>query len=321
MEIEVSMKKLLLKTILFATPFIIFSIVILKIDPYNYFTYDPRQIRIKLDIARKLNYALWKLIEFKRNSSANILLGDSRMGILNSEIILKNIGEKYYNFSYGGGTLPEMIDTFWFATTCTRIRNAYFGISFNHFNSYNNDNRVISAIQVLNNSLLYLVNRNVLNAAFKMIGTRITKKSSQIEKPAMDREKFWNHQLNVSARRYYENYKYPKKWYNELQRISEYCRANGIQLKFLILPTHAQMQAKIVEYDLSSEYEAYIQDLSKLAIVYDFNIKNSWTEERNNFDDPYHFKFKLAQELINEIWGRKRHWVQITSTENSSNLF
>ena len=42
------------------------------------------------------------------------------------------------------------------ATEITKLKNAYFGISFNHFNAYNSaKDRVGSARQILENPLLY----------------------------------------------------------------------------------------------------------------------------------------------------------------------
>jgi hypothetical protein len=315
------MKKLVLKLFFFSIPFIIVALIIIRIDPYNYFSWDPQKTVNEKKIARKLNYVLYNLVKYKRNPSSNILLGDSRMGIVNSENILKITGEKYYNFYYGGGTLPEMIETFWFATKCTQIKNAYFGVSFYHFNAYNQDNRVTDAVSILNNPLLYLVNRNVLNATIQILRTKITQQSPQIGKPPMNREKFWNYQLNAIPRIFYENYKYSKKWYRDLEQISEFCRKNNIKLKFIVLPVHTQMQAKIYDYGLSGEYEAYLRDLSKLAVVYDFNIANSWTDDKNNFDDPFHFKWKLTREIISEIWGNQRNWAIIKGKEETSYQF
>ena len=133
----------------------------------------------------------------------------------------------------------------------------------------------------------------------------------------MTRDMFWSHDLDVFSKRYYANYRYPKKWYEDLRSISEFCRKNKINLKILILPTHTQLRSKVNEYGLSQEYEAYLEDLSKLAEVYDFNIKNQWTENKSNFEDTRHFKPLLARELIREIWGEKKTWVRIANKGNT----
>ena len=314
------MKKLFFKLFIFAIPFIVMALIIIKVDPYNYLSYDSNSSETKKAISYKLNYALWKTIEYRRNPLPNILLGDSQMGRLRSDDIFQIAGEKFYNFSYAGGTLAEMINTFWFATETTKLKSAYFGISFNHFNVYNNSkDRVTGARQIINNPLLYLVNRNVLSATVYLIKNKITGNISQIERPKMNRKKFWTYNLNIPTRRYYTNYKYPRKWYEELRKISEFCRENGVNLKIIILPTHTQLQLKVQEYGLAKEYEAYLKDLAKLAVVYNFNIKNSWTEDQSNFDDPRHFRYKMARELIHEIWGLKKHWVRVNSDDNNSN--
>jgi len=293
------MKKLALKLFIFTTPFIVLALIIIKVDPYNYFSSDPQQTEIKKNISRKVNYALWKLVEYSHNPQPNILLGDSQMGRLRSDDILEITDKEFYNFSYAGGTLPEMINTFWFATETIKLKNAYFGISFNHFNVHNNaKDRVPSARQIIANPLLYLVNRNVLSATMHLVKNKITGNITQIERPPMNRKKFWTYNLNIPTRRYYTNYTYPKRWYEDLRRISEFCRDNDINLKIIILPTHTQLQAKVQDYGLVKEYEVYLEDLAKLATVYDFNTINHWTEDKNNFEDPRHFKPRLARELI-----------------------
>ena len=310
----------MLNLFIFAAPFIVVALTIIWVDPYNYFFHNANNGDVKKKIAYKLNYTLWKIIEYKRNPLPNILLGDSQMGRLQSDHISEITNNKFYNFSYAGGTLPEMINTFWFATETTKLEKAYFGISFNHFNAHNYaKERVTSARQIISNPLLYLVNRNVLSATMHLIRNKITGNIAQIERPPMNRKRFWTYALNVPTKRYYTNYKYPKSWYEDLRRISEFCRDNDIDLKIIILPTHTQLQAKVQEYGLVKEYEVYIEDLAELAVVYDFNIKNHWTEDKSNFEDPRHFKSRLARELIREIWGLKKNWVRIASINNNLN--
>ena len=131
---KATMKKLLLKFIIFSAPFIFLALIIIKVDPYNYFSDNSQNNDAKQKIARKINYALWKIVEYKRHPLPNILLGDSQMGRLKRSDILEIADKEFYNFSYGGATLPEMINTFWFAAETVKLKNAYFGISFNHFN-------------------------------------------------------------------------------------------------------------------------------------------------------------------------------------------
>jgi hypothetical protein len=108
-------------------------------------------------------------------------------------------------------------------------------------------------------------------------------------------------------------------YYEDLLKISIFCRDNNINLKIIILPTHTQLQAKVREYGLAKEYSVYLENLAELAPVYDFNIKNHWTENRNNFEDPRHFNRRLARELIREIWGLKKNWARITSSNDNYN--
>jgi len=316
------MKKFLIKSFVFSLPFFLYAFSVIIVDPYNYFRLSkaiPNEI--KLQISYPLNYPLWKIIEFKNSPSSNILLGDSRMNRLSAELIEQYTGDHYYNFSFGGGTIEEGISTFWEADKLIKLEKVFFGINFNNFSAHNIRNRVLGAADTAKSPLLYLSNRNVLQSTYLIIKKEALDSTIQIENPPMSKEKFWDYKLNVTARRFYSNYKYPHETYAKLLNITKYCDKKDIQIAFVILPTHISLQAKVEEYNLNDEKKRFLRELSKLGKIFNFDYPNAMTENYNNFADPFHFKKTKDNSLIliEDIFGNKSpKYTKIISKNNNS---
>ena len=114
------------RILIFCIPFCAYLGIILLIDPYNYFNISRFTSKEKKGITNSLNYCFWKAIEFKNNPSQNIIIGDSRADNIDVDRIYRLTGESYFNFGYGGGSLPEMIKTFWYSVKITKLKRVYF---------------------------------------------------------------------------------------------------------------------------------------------------------------------------------------------------
>lgn len=297
--------------------------MVVVVDPYEYFNLSSVVSREdKERISYKLNYALWKLIHYRRDPKPNILLGDSRMNQLPVNKIQKLTGQHYANLAYGSGTLDEICSTFWVAASVNSIQNVYIGLNLNLYNSYNSKNRVPGAKAIIENPFLYIINRDVLKAAYLLVKERIAqnenKGSINIERPDMTREEFWRYQLDTTTTRYYGNYGRPVMLLKELQKISQYCAAKKINLVFLIFPTHEDLRAKVRSFGLESAAKQFRSDIMALGKVYDFDYTNDLTTKRVNFKDPYHLSEDKATELVDEIWDGKRKYSLIYN-DNQNN--
>ena len=304
-------KKFLFKVILLCMPFLFLFSAIILVDPYNYFrVYEVSSFEKKNQVSSKINYALWKIIQYKELKCPNIILGDSRMNLFTSENIKKLTGKEIYNFSYGGATLDDICATFWYAAKNVRLKTVYMGFNFSLFNLFNSKDRVSGAIATSNNPLFMLINRDVLSSSVILMRQLFTEKSNKIEKPPMSKDGFWDYQLRENARRYYKHYAYPLRLLSELQKINSYCVQNNISLIFIIPPTHVSLQRKVSEFGIEEFYEQFKKDLQLIGPIIDFNYANTFTQERNNFGDPFHIKGTETSIFINEIWGGQKKYGQ-----------
>jgi len=294
---------------IFCIPVAIYMLLAAIIDPYNYFSISKNIINtdIKKNISNKISNPLYELVEFEKNPSPYILLGSSQTGLLNTSIIKEYTTKDFTNMSYGGGTLPELIATFWELNKYTQLKEIYIGISFVDFNGSQYRNRIPEALKIKNNFISYMFSKSALESTFLIAKSVVFNSKVEIGKPDMSEDKFWKYQLDVTANRFYANHSYPTNYYESLKKISAYCNEKNIKLVFFIPPSHIDLQRKVAEFNLQNEENKFKEDLKKLGDVYDFNYPNDMTKERNNFSDPFHIVPKTARAVAEEIFTDKKN--------------
>ena len=291
------------RAILLVLPLLVLCAAVVAIDPFDYFGISHLvPDRVKLETSYQLNACLWKMIQYARRPCPNLLLGDSRMLSLNEQDVSSVAGRPFANMAYGGASLNEVIQTFWFAATQTRIREAWIGFGFNMYDDYNYTNRTEAFLSMRQNPLLYFANRTVLKCAAYNVYYDYKGIDPKLGVPTETREQFWQEQLGPLTAAWYSRYVYPQIYHRELQKIAGYCRANHINLGFIIFPTHIDLQRRVYDFGLEDDYRRFKQDLSALATTFDFDYPNPITESRSNFRDPYHFTGAIGQKIIHQVW-------------------
>lgn len=305
------MKKFVLKLLLFIIPFIILIVVELVIDPFNYFSEEKNQKlkEEKDNISQKNNPYLYKLIEFDRNPSSTIILGDSRTGLLNQTFFQEKGLEKVSNLSIGGGTLQDAFEIFRYVTNKHKINKIYVGVSIETYSGTLLRNRAAPSIGIKNSMLLYLLNRYTFSSTMLICRSVLFNEKIDLYKPPDSQHVFWQSQLDLAAR-YLRNYTYPKNYYQEFKKMSDYCIKNNIKLNFVLSPTHIDLQKKIHEFNLDTAYNKFKQDMASFGDVYDFNYPNEITIVKSNFGDPYHHIPTVSKIIVDEISGNKLQYAR-----------
>ena len=305
-------RRFLRHLIIFSIPFWLYSLFILSTDPFNYFGIShviPDEL--KLDTAARLDPCFWKMNQFNARPVPNILLGDSRMVALRSETIKQITGLDYFNFAYGGGTLQEAVDTFWFAQNRLPLKSVYIGVNLNVYNDYNDRRRTQLLTAVRRNPALYFMNRTVLQSAAYALYSWLSHTDLKIGIPRLDREAFWQDQLGAVTAGYYSPYARPTRYIEDLWKISDFAKANRIELTFVIFPTHVDLQNRIHDFHLENQNASLRKDLGMMAPTYDFDYPNSLTIPRDNFLDPYHVTSSIDTILIRELWMGPRQFAHV----------
>jgi hypothetical protein len=297
------MKKFFIKLAIFLIPFPLYLGIVMLIDPYNYLNVSHLiSPETKLATSAKFNPQLWKLIEFKHIKADIIIFGDSRSAQVNAEHLKQTTGFNFYNFSYAGGTLIDMIETFWYAAEKQNLKEAYFGINFNLYNDFERNNGVEQARSIMKNIFSYSFSKVVFKSMIQNIKKQYFVKDYTIGEPDMNREEFWSYQLHSMGIRFYQKYKHPDQYLDQLSEISDYCKKNNIKLVFFMPPTHVDLQKRIADFKLEKDYDRFISDISTLGKFYNLDVASKYTQNRNNFNDPFH---PVNDSLIvNSIWIR-----------------
>jgi len=319
-------KQFFIRLLIFCSPFLCFALGVLIVDPYNYTGVS----RFITDASKKsgfnrdpalmpFGYTLWNMIQFRRQPSANVLIGDSRVATLNVDYLRKITGQQYYNFGIPGGDCRSICDTFWYVARYTELKRVYIGISFHTYNDWSNRKVFTAPRGILNNPLRYFTDRNVLKTACNILRGLTTPKPLPANRDQFRAKKgkelppqsgadndhkneTWSIVLQGLAGEY-QRWQYPESTYAELKRISEYCRSKQISLVFVVFPTSIEQQSLIIQAGLADSFSRFKQDIAGLGAVYDFDYPNEITIHRENFVDPMHLTAPILERIMNEVWG------------------
>ncbi len=299
------MKYFFTRMLLFLLPAILWLITVVVIDPYNYFSTSASLIdnETKLSISYRLNYPLYKLIDFKKNPTERILLGDSRVENLKEEDIEKITGHNYTNLGYGGGSLKETIDTFWEIVKYTELKEVYIGLNIFNYNSFQSRDRVSEAISLTDNPFSYVASNYANKASLLILKSKILGVDPNVGIPESSKDQFWKSQLTY-ADKIYGLYGYPEKYHKGLQEIAEYCHQNNIKLVFFSPPSHSDLHDKIKAFNLVENENQFRNDIKKLGNFYDFDIVGGKLSlDKNNFKDPFHVSQETSKLVIKELFS------------------
>jgi hypothetical protein len=271
------------------------------VDPFNFFQKEsPVSQELRKHYAVPLNSILWNVLAYGRDPKPNIILGDSQVASIPEGQISMASGVPYANLGSGGGTLRESIDLFWLASRETKLRNVYFGVTFQGYNAYPQD-RVPQAESIFKDPALYFLDSDVLEAGVYDIGDAVFHHRTNLG-PPQGRDAFWQTQIHFTAE-HYKRIMDPGDLRNQLRQIAEYARAHGIAFVFLIPPQHVDVQREVSTLHLEGEYARFKSDLAAISPVYDCDIDNSFTRNKDNFLDPFHLNESAAKQLALDIWS------------------
>jgi hypothetical protein len=308
------MVKFAIKLFVFGIPFLILVTIEIMIDPFNYFTEEKSKelLEKKNEISLKTNPYLYKLIEFDRNPCSTIILGDSRMDELDPSKFENYGKEKVSNLAIGGGTVQDAIEILNYISDKHNIKKIYWGVSIETYSGTRLRDRATPSIEIKKSILLYLLNRYTFSSTMLICRSMIFHEQIDLYKPPFSREAFWQNQLDLVAR-YLTNYTYPENYYRDLKKIADNCAEKNIKLVFVVSPTHVDLQEKINEFNLNEEDKKFKLDIESLGDVYDFNYPNAITNNKRNFNDPFHFNDSISNIIVQEISTNKIQYSRFTS--------
>ena len=272
------------------------------IDPFG------RNGRVDLGLQKEpvsamLSYQMYKIFSYAKTRQATIVLGDSRSLALEGEYFAASGMPDVYNFAYGGGTLYEAIDTFWYAAEFGNLQKVVFGIPFSNYNETNSMNRFPVAREVARNPLSYYLSPLVTKATVMNILTWLSGHRFVDTEPDMSPAEFWTFQLGEATDRRFSTWRRPVVLASRLAAVRDYCQANDIEIVVFIPPSYNAQQRRLAAFDLDAEYARYKTEMKRLGQVLDYEVPGALANDRANFLDPRHCIPEISRRIVGEIVG------------------
>jgi hypothetical protein len=294
-------KRFLRQGFLFAVPLFSWMLVIVVVDPFDYFNVSRVFTEeTKVENAAALNRLVFNMVKKVHYPSENLIIGDSRAESLPLDRIEAVTGRKYSRLTAGALKLNECIDLFYFAGRQSSVKRAVFTLNFNQYNEYAYADRVTAVESMIQNPLIYLFDRNVAEAAFYVVKASLTGTAAVISTPPMPRDSFWDYVVAVKGR---EHYRYPEALQKRIREMANFANARGIEIVFIIVPNHEEFQRRVREFGLNGEYVRFKTEMSQLGIrVIDYDYKSDISAARQNFLDPLHFNREIGNLIVDEVF-------------------
>ena len=273
------------------------------VDPFG------RNQRVDLGLAKEpvaavLNHQMEKILDYRRDCAPTVVLGDSRSLALEEEFFSAAGLTGVDNLSYGGGTLYEAIDTFWFVAGQGCLERVIFGIPFSTWNEANSLNRFPRSLRVASNPMAYYLSPLVTKATLLDLVASLTGRQMVTRVPDMEPEAFWTYQLGPGSDRYFLDWQQPEVLAARMQAVRDHCRKHGIDLWIYLPPSHVTQQQRLADYGLAAEYARYKAEMAALGPLLDYAVDSPLTRDRANFNDPRHVTPEVARGVVAEIVAR-----------------
>lgn len=290
------------KIALLALPFLLYSAAILWLDPFRFFNLTGHSLDpVRRRTALPLNQCIWKMSNYSRKRSPNILLGDSRIANLPAEEMTAALGEPVFNLAYGAATINEVSDSFWYANSIASLHRVWIGVNFNQFSDYARTYRTAAYQSMQEDPLLYFTNRTVMKAAAMVAYYGIEGGDPKIGLITSSPGVFWEYVLGTVTEGYYSKYVEPVQFRGDLKRMADYCHARGIRVTFVIPPGHTDLQKRVADFHLEAQYAEFKRYLGSLGETYDYDYPNEMTSNAANFHDPMHCNSETSKRLAAEL--------------------
>lgn len=306
------MNKFLIKGIIFSIPFFICWLFILIIDPYEFISLshiikseDKIKVYWRSNESSPRGTIFWKVIHYEEMPEKNIIIGDSQGVNFNDSVIKDISGKDFFNFCVPGSSYETMFQTFWYATEKIKLECVYFQVGFMNYNANRSYNIFHFAQDYINKPYLYFISKDILFDSFYNLIYQIYKNPKLVQRPDEHHnyevlDKLSSYRLNL----FFKDYKYPEKYFVELKRITDYCKKNSIEIKFIIFPTYKETQEYLKNNNLLSMKAKFKHDIKSLAYTYDYDIPSNISIKRENFMDYFHPRDHVVDELTKKIWSQ-----------------
>ena len=258
----------------------------------------------------------------------NLMLGISRIGLMDTNVANKYLGGKTFTMSLPGSAMPLQWDSFLYAIKFNDIKNIIYGIDFMTFNKnlkFNDDYvQFKEEIQSFGTFHTYDIYFNI-QTLIKSIRTIVNNYSSHPKYHVYYSESGMRHfpnyeqrlkngtfklqnSINAHIQYYFEKnrgiyakYEYSQEYMRMFKKIVNYCHENDINIYVYIPPMYVEHFYAIKEAGLKPAFETFKRELAEITDFTDFTGVNSITTNKDNYWDSSHLRTEHTELVISKL--------------------
>ncbi|MBC8530267.1 hypothetical protein [Gehongia tenuis] len=299
------MKKIVVKLLIFFMPVFLWISLFTSLDPYDYWNFFNDYRGFEEGIVTPLP----RMRKYLNSDTSTLLLGDSRTAYVWRQMKTLGVDDEYANLAFGGASLKESIDLFWFAAEKRKPERVIFQISFYTMNSAYALDRVPQVVDQAENVFQYYLNFDHNRLAFNNLKQWVApiKVEPEPELPRAERRAKELEYVSVPCADYSIN----EEMLNGLIEIAQYCNNEGIELYFITPPMHRDFWDQIVDrYELQDELDYYKAKLSQYAPIYDMEWRSDIIDSED-FTDGMHFDGLVREGYVNLLITKQNPYCRI----------
>lgn len=316
------LKRIIKKLLIFIIPFVLGVAFFVAFEPYNYWL-------IK-DNSSYLGRAVYSVRRLKSGRCKNIILGNSLMANWNEDYIEQISGVDYDNLAYGGASLYETVEEFWYAAEHCDLERVVIGVNFYTMNTeMRSETRFQNTVKLAENPLSFIggasywsdaiTNFNVkgVNLIADVTGNeqyrrRVDDPSSMNQNLSTEEIAIYNQagereDIKAYGATIYDQcaeYGFNFDYIDALTEIADYCNDNDIEIIFVISNCNKVLWDNVIyKVGLESYMAKYKDALKSCATVYDFEFDNEQAANDDVYLDGMHLVRDEKMRLIRVVFG------------------
>ena len=277
------MKRFCKKIVILLLPLVLYYAAFIMMDPFNYFDLSFKETFLSS------TEPLPKMRQVMRGNIQNVLLGDSRTSHFDTDYLYEITGDQYYNLGFGGASLKEEIDLFWWAAKYNKLEKVVLQTGFWTVNKGYAGDRIPSLQSVAENPIRILLNWSCHKASWKHLKTIYSKSGGPLV--YTDEERAENLRYYAEEIIYPVAAKYETDWddIEALRDIGQYCEENGITFIVIFPPLDQSIwDIVITPLGLYEEMELAKKTISEFAVVYDMEYPEMDAYSQGDYVDGFH---------------------------------
>lgn len=268
----------------------------------------------------------------KRSMPNTVLIGTSRMGVINPKDVEYYTKDKVYNLAMSGASIYEQAMYAQFAIETLHAKQIIWGIDFFSFNPESTQHFSFSKERLSENIYLQdyqeaLLSLDAFIASFQTLSDSLfTHKKPKINlATGFDTYIEFKTQLHLQGMSFIDNkikkglqgYASTKELFNSeffkkplsidknfmyLQDTLQLAQKHNVKIIFYISPTYYEHLNLIYALGLGNTYEFFKFKLSHITDYWDFHTINSITHNKDNFWDNSHMREEIGTLLMKKIF-------------------